>query len=249
MFKKEKKCGQRIDRNKKLYKLDNNSHKKTNNNLLVKILCCSLMVNAIFALYLFNSKMPVSAAAPEKVEVIKEVVPENIVFLGDSITDYYDLYAAFSDRNVVNSGIAGDLTSDILEDMDNRVYQYNPSKVFLLIGTNDIEHEVSKDEIVDNIKKIIEGIKENRENAEIYLESIYPVNEDKWGASLRRNAVIKEINEELEELAEEEDITYIDLFDDLAADDENLKDEVSDDGLHLLPEGYDIVTEKLENYL
>ena len=60
--------------------------------------------------------------------------------------------------------------------MDEKVYIYNPSKVFILIGTNDFDEErhgkFDEDTTIDNIKSIIEGIKENRRFAEIYIESV-----------------------------------------------------------------------------
>ena len=60
--------------------------------------------------------------------------------------------------------------------MYNRVYKYNPSKVFLLIGTNQIPMGDSDDKIIDGIKHIIDDIRENRPYAKIYIESIYPIN-------------------------------------------------------------------------
>lgn len=79
---------------------------------------------------------------------------------------------------VVNSGVAGETTDDILSNMKNKVYYYNQSKIFLLIDNNVLRDEKSSDEVVDNIKKIIRGIKENRKEVEIYLESISSVNEE-----------------------------------------------------------------------
>ena len=38
---------------------------------------------------------------------------------------------------VVNSGVSGDKTNDILDNMEERIYRYNPSKVVILVGTND----------------------------------------------------------------------------------------------------------------
>lgn len=184
---------------------------------------------------------------------IKEVekVPDNYLFLGDSITDFYDLDKYYKDLPVVNSGISGNTTDDILKDMKKRAYQYNPSKVFLLIGTNDLTHDKSNEEIVEGVEKIIEGIKENRPKAEIYLESIYPVNHDirRNNAGNRKNSDIKEINEKLEEYCEDNDITYIDMYDLLKDDDDNLKEEYTKDGLHLSDKGYEVVTKEIKQII
>ncbi|MBP5679422.1 MAG: hypothetical protein J6X28_06325, partial [Bacilli bacterium] len=90
---------------------------------------------------------------------------ENIVLVGDSIFDWYPTDKIFSDFPIVNSGIVGNKTTDILNNMEERVYKYNPTKVFIQIGTNDIEWEDSEElneEVYQNIVKIAEGIKKNR---------------------------------------------------------------------------------------
>ena len=184
---------------------------------------------------------------------IKEVekVPDNYLFLGDSITDFYDLDKYYKDLPVVNSGISGNITDDILKDMKKRVYQYNPSKVFLLIGTNDLIRDKSNEEIVEGVEKIIKGIKENRPKAEIYLESIYPVNYklSPRMVNVRKNDDIKEINEKLEDYCEDNDITYIDMYDLLKDDDDNFDSIYTDDGLHPNDEGYETITKKLKKYI
>ena len=180
-----------------------------------------------------------------------EKVPDNYLFLGDSITDFYDLDKYYKDLPVVNSGISGNTTDDILKDMKKRAYQYNPSKVFLLIGTNDLTHDKSNEEIVEGVEKIIEGIKENRPKAEIYLESIYPVNYklSPKMVNVRKNDDIKEINEKLEDYCEDNDITYIDMYDLLKDDDDNFDSIYTDDGLHPNDEGYETITKKLKKYI
>lgn len=182
---------------------------------------------------------------------IEEVVPENIVFLGDSITDFYDLDKYYEGYHVVNSGIGGNQTKDILDDMNGRVYQYNPSKIFILIGTNDLHDGKSVEEISDNIKQIVDEIVKNRPETKIYLESIYPVNKDinEVAVGTRTNSDITEINNLLEDFCEEKDINYVDIYNLLTDDDGNLSNEYSNDGLHLNDKGYEVVTDKIKEYL
>lgn len=121
---------------------------------------------------------------------------DNIVFLGDSITDYYPIDSIFTDLPIVKSGVSGYTTDDILKRMDSMVYQYNPTKVFILIGTNDINSEDDKKEdTINKIKEIVEKIKKKRKKAKIYLESIYPVNKNKSKEMVkyRDNDTIREI--------------------------------------------------------
>lgn len=191
-------------------------------------------------------------------EIIKEVpvVDDNYVFLGDSITDWYDLDKYFEGLPVVNSGVSGYSTNNILNNMNKMVYQYNPSKVFILIGINDLELKVDDDVVVNNIRKIIQGIKKNRRYAKIYVESIYPINnsdDDKIEGSIingnRKNSDIIDINNKLVKLTKEEGATYIDLYKELVDDNSLLKIEYTVDGLHLSSEGYEKVTEVLRKYI
>ena len=204
---------------------------------------------AICIYLLFKPVVKTKVVTKEK-EVV--TVDDNYLFLGDSITDFYDLDKYYEDMPVVNSGISGNQTKDILNNMKDRVYQYNPSKVFLLIGTNDIQQKVDEDEIVDNIIEILKEIHENRPYAELYLEAIYPVDEDRDGAQDRTNEEIMDINKELKKYCNSHDVTYIDTFDllkDPDSDDVKLKEEYSKDGLHLSDSGYKVLTKELMKYL
>lgn len=233
-----------------------NSEKPTSDFKMVSLIlggvCLALMFTVCY--FLLNG----STTNLIQKEIIKEVpvVDDNYVFLGDSITDWYDLDKYFEGLPVVNSGVSGYSTNNILNNMNKMVYQYNPSKVFILIGINDLELKVDDDVVVNNIRKIVQGIKKNRRYAKIYVESIYPINnsdDDKIEGSIingnRKNSDIIDINNKLVKLAEEEGVTYIDLHKELVDDNGLLKIEYTVDGLHLSSEGYEKVTEVLREYI
>ena len=186
--------------------------------------------------------------------VTKEMISDNVVFLGDSITYQYPLDEFYEDTHVVNSGVNGNQTTDILDNMYERVYRYNPSKVILLIGTNDLTNNRSDEEILGNIKKIIIRIKENRPYAKIYVQSIYPINEtmQKEADVLedhKTNKRISEVNKKLKEICKEEKITYIDTYSTLLDENKELKRSYAEDGLHLTALGYIKVTNVLMPYI
>ena len=178
---------------------------------------------------------------------------DNFLFLGDSITELYPLEEYYDNLPVVNSGISGNKTTDILNNMKTRVYQYNPTKVFLLIGTNDLNStdEDIVDVTFDNIKEIINEIKENRSDATIYVESVYPVNSviENNVVTNRTNKKVKELNKKLSNYCDEESCEYINLYDDLIDEEGNLKTEYTEDGLHLNSLGYVVITRELLPYL
>ena len=187
----------------------------------------------------------------------KNVVNENYLFLGDSITDYYDLDKYFPGYPVVNIGVSGDKTKSILDDMYNRVYRYNPSKIILLIGINNFLHEnATSSDVFSAIEEITDKIEERLPNAKIYIESIYPVNDD-WRRNHNNNVPpskkvkkeIDETNENLEKLSKEKNYIYIDLNSKLSDEKGYFDKEYTDDGLHPNENGYEKITEELKKVL
>ena len=176
----------------------------------------------------------------------------NILFLGDSLTDYYNLSKYYKNELVINSGIAGNSTDDILNDMYNRVYKYNPSKIFLLIGTNDIVYGKDVNYITNNINKIIDLIRKKLPNCKIYLESLYPINNtnnlkvNHNVVANRTNDVINQINTKIKEIP---NITYINIHDSLVDTNGNLNINYTVEGLHINDSGYITITNILNKYI
>ena len=185
---------------------------------------------------------------------IKVTEYDNFVFLCDSITDWYELDEFYEGIPVVNSGIAGNKTTDVLENIESRVGIYNPTKVFILIGTNDIG-ERNPDEIVKNIEKIVNKIKKIRPKTEIYIESLLPVNNtddskiNKEVVRERTNKEISSINKLLKEYTTENKVTYINIYDEFIGKDDQLELKYTTDGLHLSNLGYLHLTKILLPYL
>ena len=86
----------------------------------------------------------------------KEVKKEGIVFVGDSLTENYNVYEYFKDYNVYNRGIGGDTTSGLLNRMKESIYDLEPKVVVLLIGINDFQliENADVNTIFNNIKLI-----------------------------------------------------------------------------------------------
>ena len=192
----------------------------------------------------------------EKVKVEKQKTydeirkEDNIVFLGDSIMDWYPIEEIFGDLPIVKSGIAGYETDDILSRMDEMVYRYNPTKVFLLIGTNDLKRDEDKTkETANKIIEILNNIKTKRPMTKLYYQSIYPVNRNLSAAEERYNDEIQEVNKMLKEYCSKNNITYIDMYDELADNEGNFKDTLTKDGLHPNDLGYARISQVLLRYI
>ena len=72
------------------------------------------------------------------VELAYQGSSKRIVFLGDSITDFWDLNRSFQDQPFVNRGIGGQTTSQMVLRFHQDVVDLRPSSVVILAGINDI---------------------------------------------------------------------------------------------------------------
>src|SRR6201996_5159166 len=103
------------------------------------------------------------------------VVTGRVIFLGNSITEMGNWKKVTGDTTVINRGIGGDITFAILKRLKD-VTDRQPSKVFLLIGINDIGKDIPDAVIADNELKIVKEIHDKCPQTKIYVESVLPVN-------------------------------------------------------------------------
>lgn len=189
------------------------------------------------------------------IELGKYIKPGGVVFLGDSITEFFRVNEFFPGVYVINRGIGSDTTDGVLKRLPESVYELSPSKVFILIGTNDLAEKKSEQNIIGNIWEIITQIRENCPETKVFLESIYPVSSERnrkikrvyLGA--RNNEKICSINEKLRLMATEKGITYIDVFSHLINEEGNIQLDYTVEGLHLTICGYQKVAEVLMPYV
>ncbi len=181
--------------------------------------------------------------------------PGGIVFLGDSITDFFRVNEFFPGAYVINRGISWDTTDGVLDRLEESVYQLSPAKVFLMIGTNDLADKKPVEYIVENIRTITEKVRENCPETLIYLESVYPVSKSREKkikrliVKKRNNEDISRINENLKAIAEDTKMTYIDVYSHLIDKNGNIKTEYTVEGLHLTIQGYRVVADVLRPYV
>lgn len=183
----------------------------------------------------------------------KDRYNQKILFLGDSIIERYDLKKYYKKyTNIINSGVGGNQSIDILNDLDNRVYKYKPEKIIILVGTNDIAFSgLDNASISKNIEKIINNIHKKLPNTKIYVQSVYPVNYNvnKDIVANRTNDNIKDLNKKIKKICEDNKCTYINMYDTLIDNKGILRRIYTTDGLHINRVGYRIITIKLLKYI
>ena len=164
----------------------------------------------------------------------------DIILLGNSITNGGEWSELFGNTNVKNRGISGDICMGVYDRLD-AITAKQPAKIFLLIGINDIGRGTAPDSVVMGIDRIIEKIQSQLPKTSIYLQSILPVNESfgMFDGHTKHWKEIKPLNTKLEALAKTKNIGYIDLYSEFVEPGtDKLNPLYTNDGLHLLGEGY-----------
>jgi len=182
------------------------------------------------------------------------VVEPDILFIGDSIVEYYPLQELFgTSKTIVNRGIRGYQTGLLLENLDAHLYGGVVDKIVLLIGTNDIGKDVPVNEALNNLEAIIQTIARDYPLTEMKLLSILPVNEGeeyKQTVYIRTNEKIQKWNQAYKELASAYmQVEFAPVFDSLIDQEGQLKKDYTTDGLHLSVTGYQVLTKSLKDYL
>ena len=182
------------------------------------------------------------------------VIEPDIIFIGDSIIEYYPLQELFgTSKNIVNRGIRGYQIGLLRENLDVHLYGDSVDQIVLLIGTNDIGKDVPMNEALNNLESVIQTISRDYPLSQIKLVSILPVNEGedfKQAVYIRTNEKIKACNQAYQDLASSYmQVEYIPVFDSLLDEAGQLKPTYTTDGLHLSVSGYQVLSSSLRKHI
>ena len=188
-----------------------------------------------------------------------------ILFTGSSLMEQFPVCeiarSAGVTKTIYNRGIGGTTSDDFLREIDTVLFDLEPSKVFLNIGTNDMTDRIYGDRWMDhlesNYEEILRRAKERLPQAEIYCMAYYPTNQHLPGQDLFSFGMLKDRTKEniaacnlrVKVLAEKYGFHYIDCNAGLADENGEQKAEFSIDGVHMLADAYMIVFEHLKQYL
>lgn len=161
----------------------------------------------------------------------------DVAFLGDSLTDGYDLAKYYPQYVTANRGISGDTTFDLEERLEISVYDLKPKVAVMLIGANNV------DTMFENYEHILIGLKNHLPDTKIVLLSLTAMGGEAWGSN---NQMAAYNNVTIQLLAEKYGFTFIDLYTPLY--DVSTREVYADytyDGGHLTHEGYTVVTQQI----
>jgi lysophospholipase L1-like esterase len=167
-----------------------------------------------------------------------------LLFIGDSLIEYFDWEKRFPGHTVYNLGVSGE-TAGGLHTRLQRIFTHigSPDKVFIMSGINNLS--MGDNDFLDTYRDILRGIAAAYPSATIYVHSLLPVlfpyiaNED-----------IRDMNAKLSEMALQQGASYIDLH-------ATFLDEkgrpvaalLEDDGVHVSEEGYRVWSAEIEKLL
>lgn len=164
----------------------------------------------------------------------------SVLYFGDSFVDMYH-WKTFeedvNDANAVNVGIGGTKIQQWIDHFDDYILRYNPEKVVVHIGVNDIDGGTSGEAAYALLEELFALFAEKLPNTEIYYISVSP-SVNYWA----RHEEVDAVNERVAVLsASNENLHFIDLASELYNEDRSyVREELYADGLHLNDMGYAI---------
>jgi len=169
-----------------------------------------------------------------------------VVFMGDSLTDYWKLADYFPAKPYLNRGIDGQTTSQMLVRFRQDVIELDPRVLVVLAGTNDVAGVTGptrNEDIEANFASMAELARLH--HIRVIFSSLLPVNnytEDaKESFALRPHERILALNRWLQDYCAKNKLVYLDYFSALVDDKGMLKRDLSDEGLHPNSAGYKIM--------
>jgi len=178
-----------------------------------------------------NAKLP----APTKSE-------SRVVFLGDSITEFWNLSASFPGKPYINRGISGQTTPQILLRFRPDVINLKPKVVVILAGTNDIAENTGPmplSAIEGNLASMAELAHVN--GIKVVLASVLPAVRYPWRPDIEPVEKIRTLNAWIKDYARQSGSIFLDYFTAMTNEKSGLNPNLSEDGVHPTPVGYAVM--------
>lgn len=179
-----------------------------------------------------------------KYDSIWDSSKETIVFTGSSsIRLWRKLQDEFPEHQIINSGFGGSQASDLLLFIDELILSYNPKKVFIYEGDNDLWAKKSPTDVLSTTTEIIRRIKAKNDATQVILISAKP-SISRW--KIRHK--YKRLNRKMNRFAKNDPtLFYVDVWKPML-DKRKLKTDIFiEDGLHMNQKGYDIWYEAMKD--
>ena len=176
-------------------------------------------------------------AIQKKYDSIWDSSKETIVFTGSSsIRMWKNLETMFPNHQIINSGFGGSQSSDLYQYYQELILKYNPKKVFIYEGDNDVASKKRTKDIIANTRQIVSKIKENNNATQVVIIAAKP-SIARWNLKRR----YRRLNRAFEKLCEQDSsLEYANVWDVMLDGKKVRQDIFIGDGLHMNSKGYDL---------
>lgn len=170
---------------------------------------------------------------------------QNVILVGDSITEGFDVSKWFPDRRILNRGIGADVIGNslpaedkrgVLKRLDESFFDLAARDAFVMIGINDLGAGHTPDQVEAGYRTLLDRVKRVSPRLRVHVQSILPTRDE----YAKHNANVVDCNKRLRKLAEEFGYEYLDLHSLMTDDKGDLRRELTADGLHINAAGYAI---------
>ena len=173
------------------------------------------------------------------------VYDADVVFIGDSITRGENFQEYFPDKKIINLGRSGDTVSGISE-RSYVISHFTPEMIFIMGGVNSIKYN-SIEDIISQYESMITTLKTESPNAEIFVQSVLPIQNKNQEGKLTNSNIVK-LNEELQSMTDRLGVTYIDVYSVYVLNGE-MNPEYTVDGVHLQEDYKHLWLDLLSEYI
>ena len=166
---------------------------------------------------------------------------KHILFIGDSLVEFFDWQGRFPGHTIANLGIAGETVEGLYSRIGKIIRQYpSPDLVLIMTGINNVAMEDLG--FLDSYRGIIKALSFAYPHARIVLHTLLPTLLP-WIPNER----IQDVNRSLHQIAHEMNTELLDLYPFFVSPQGNpARDYLLPDGVHLAEKGYARWAEALE---
>ena len=169
----------------------------------------------------------------------------DVVFIGSSQTYGGNFQDYFPNAITCSLGYSGDDMNGVMLRV-GQIKAVQPEKVFVLTGINGLQRKSEKT-FEAQYQRMVDSIIKVAPQAEIYLQSILPVNHSMCRGRASSEKIIKS-NETIAKIAARSSCIYVDLWS-LYEKSGEMPKELTRDGVHLLPEAYERWANEIKKYI
>jgi lysophospholipase L1-like esterase len=164
-----------------------------------------------------------------------------ILFIGDSLIEYFDWAGRFPAHDVFNLGVSGETVEWLVERVP-RITTKHPSAdlIFIQSGINNVAMEDSG--VLSEYREVVRRLKSAYPNARVYITSLLPT----LLPFISPEEIVR-LNGLLQGLAQESSCAYLNVHDEFVKGD--LPTLLSMDGIHLSQKGYEVWADVVEKVI